>query len=260
MQKKVAVMIGGGRITRIILGGWARQGFDPEVHVFDPQPGALDRVKAEYPQVVIHRDWGTLPRADLVILGVHPPVLAEVITGIKGTFDPETLVVSLAPKVRWPQVKALLGGHNLVARMNPTAPSLVGQAFNPWSAGAAEFDTKLQIREKMEAWFSSLGTLAEVEDNQLEAHAVINAMGPTYLLFQLKVLADLGREFGLDETQSRSLVARMVQGSAALAADQNLPWDLITDLVPVKPLADHEPVMTGFYQDKLRGIFQKLTQ
>ena len=87
-----------------------------------------------------------------------------------------------------------LGGFNRLARVIPNAPSIVGQGYNPVS-----FSEQLSPEERARvlALFAPLGACPEVAENTLEAYAIVAAMGPTYLWYQLYQLIDLGVEFGL---------------------------------------------------------------
>ena len=86
----------------------------------------LAKLKARFP--AIETAPATARRAaaqDIVFLAVHPPVMAEVAAGIKGSLKPGALVVSLAPKFTMAKLTELLGGFARLARVIPNAPSVV---------------------------------------------------------------------------------------------------------------------------------------
>ncbi len=71
--------MGGGRITRIILGGMQRAGkFPHKVVVSDTNADALDRLTREFPRIISAGADNSGPAAcDLVLVSLHPPVLIE---------------------------------------------------------------------------------------------------------------------------------------------------------------------------------------
>ena len=111
---------------------------------------------------------------DIVFLAVHPPVMAEVATAIKGSLKPGAIVVSLAPKFTMAKLTELLGGFARLARVIPNAPSVVNFGFNP-----VAFAPALTAADKAEltALLSPLGECPEVAEEKLEAYAAAHRDG-----------------------------------------------------------------------------------
>lgn len=253
---KTLGFIGAGRIARIMLEGWKRAGALPEaVIVFDANAEHASRLTATAPEVKA----GSLAEAaaaDLVIVGLHPPVMAEVLPAIKPHLKPDAMLLSLAPKLKFAALANLLGGFSRLARQNPNAPSIIGQGYNPiaFSAGLTNVD-RMALLDLMEP----LGDCPVVEETTIEAYALISAMGPTYLWFQLHELERLAKEFGLTEAAARKAIDAMIGGATATLFDSGLAADDVMDLVPVKPLAADEATILAAYRDRLKPLFQKLT-
>lgn len=117
---------------------------------------------------------------------MHPPSLEAVLGALRGDTRADPVVVSLAPKLTIAELAALLGGFGRVARVIPNAASVVGAGFNPVS-----FSPSLSPagRDALVGLLRPLGQAPEVPERDLEAYAVLTAMGPTYLWFQLYELA-----------------------------------------------------------------------
>ncbi len=89
--------IGGGRVARIILEGWRRAGALPaRVVVSDPSAAAVEALGS---YAVVAGDNCLAAEQDVVLVGLHPPAMADVAAEIRGHFRPDAIVVSLAPKV-----------------------------------------------------------------------------------------------------------------------------------------------------------------
>ena len=256
MSNKSIGFIGGGRVTRIFLEGWKRANALPaNIVVNDCSPESLARLKTHFPGVQTAAASNVAASQDIVFLAVHPPVMAEVAAGIKGSLNPGALVVSLAPKFTVAKLSELLGGFARLARVIPNAPSVVNFGFNP-----VAFAPALTSADKLEvtALLAPLGECPEVAEEKLEAYAVLTAMGPTYLWFQLQALREVAAGFGLSDAEIAPALKRMVCGAARTLLESGLTPAEVMDLIPVKPLAEMETQVAEMYRTRLPGIYQKI--
>lgn len=249
--------VGGGRITRVFLEGWKRHGgLPPEVVVSDPDAAVVEGLAAAFPGVnVVRDDNARAARQDVVFAAVHPPAMKAALAPLAGQLQRRAVVVSLAPKFTFAALRDLLGGHDRLARVIPNAPSIVGAGFNPVAFGPG---LDADGRETVARLLAPLGAAPEVAEAQLEAYAVIAAMGPTYLWFQLDLLAALGREFGLSADAAAQCVAAMTVGSARTLAESGLPPAEVMDLIPVRPMAEEEAALVAAYRTRLTAIHAKI--
>jgi pyrroline-5-carboxylate reductase len=249
-------MVGGGRVSRILLAGWKRAHRSrPQVVVSDTDAGIRERLEAEFPSIVITADNREAARQGLVLFALHPPAFPDVLGEIKESLAPGAILVSLAPKWTMGRISGLLGGFNRLARIIPNAPSVVNNGYNPLS-----FSERLtpEDRARVLALFAPLGACPEVAEDTLEAYAIVAAMGPTYLWYQLYQLMDLGVEFGLTRDAAAEAVAAMVDGTSATMAASGLTPEGVMDLIPVKPLAALEPSVKEAYVTTLAALHKKL--
>lgn len=256
MHHKSIGFIGGGRITRIFLAGWARVGKLPaNIVVSDCNADALARIKAKWPEVQTASANAAAAGQDIVFLAVHPPVLAEVCGGIKGALKPGALVVSLAPRFTVAKLTGLLGGFGRIARVIPNAPSIIGAGYNPvcFAASLTESD-----KSELKGLLEPLGECPEVAEEKLEAYAVITAMGPTCLCFQLQALREVAAGFGLRDAEIVPALKRMVCGSARTLLESGLTPPEVMDLIPLKPLTEMEAHVNELYRARLPAIYQKI--
>lgn len=256
MTNKSIGFIGGGRITRIFLEGWKRANALPaKIVVSDCNADALARLKTRFATVDTAAASQVAASHDIVFLAVHPPVMAEVAAGIKSSLKSDALVVSLAPKFTMAKLTELLGGFGRLARVIPNAPSLVGAGFNP-----VAFSRVLSETDKADiiGLFTPLGECPEVAEAKLEAYAVLSAMSPTYLWFQLQALREVATGFGLSDAEISPALKRSVCGATRTLIESGLTPAEVMDLIPVKPLAEMEAQVTEMYQTCLPAIYQKI--
>jgi len=256
MTNKSIGFIGGGRVTRIFLEGWKRSGQLPaKVVVSDCNAETLAKLKARFPSVEMAAQSATAAAQDIVFLAVHPPVMAEVAAGVKGSLKPGALVVSLAPKFTLAKLTELLGGFARLARVIPNAPSVINLGFNPVAFGPA---LSAADQAELADLLRPLGESPEVAESKLEGYALLSGMGPTYLWFQLQTLREVAAGFGLSDEEIAPALKRMVCGTARTLLESGLTPAEVMDLVPVKPLAEMEAQVTEMYRTRLPALHQKI--
>jgi pyrroline-5-carboxylate reductase len=249
--------VGGGRITAILLSALARNpGVAVRAVVSDSDPEVRRRLLSRFPGLAVGTDNMEPARQDVVFLALHAPALRKAVPEIVGALTPSAVVVSLAPIVTLAELSRLLGGFARVVRMIPNAPSLVGDGFNPTAYSPA---VTARDREVLAGIFSAFGRYPEVAEEKLEAYAVLTAMGPTYLWFQLEVLRSLATSFGLTKEEAEYGLAAMAHGTIRLLLESGLPFAEVEDTVPVKPLAEDAPAIVNAYQTRLTSLYRKLT-
>jgi pyrroline-5-carboxylate reductase len=257
MTDRTLGFIGGGRITRIILEGFRKKGLDfREVVVSDMDQGALSRLRERYPAVRTSPGDNRAPAGcDLVFLALHPPACSAALDEITGTLKPGAVLVSLAPKITIARISERLGGFSRIARMIPNAPSIIGAGYNPIALSPA-LDPR--DKERLNGLFKALGECPEVPEKDLEAYAILAAMGPTYFWFQWEELENLGAGFGLTREEARKTLSAMISGAAQTYFHSGLTGGEVVDLIPVKPLKDDEEDIRSRYRLRLGPLYDKI--
>jgi len=249
--------IGGGRITKIILQAFENSGitFD-KVVVTDSNPDVLNSLKLKFPKISVASDnLQEVVNNEVVFIALHPPVLMETLAKIKDFVSKDTILISLAPKLTMEKMATALGGFANIARMNPSASAIINKGVNPiaFSQGM-QVETKSKILELMR----SLGSTPVVEEAKIEAYAVITAMGHTYFFFQLQKLKELAVTFGMNEKEAQTAITEMLWGTTDTLFKSGLSYSEVADLVPVKPMAEVEETIKGYYDQYLTGIYAKI--
>ena len=257
MSAKTIGFIGGGRITRVFLGGWRKAAAMPaKVVVSDIDAQALARIKESVGEgAIICNDNAAAMGQDVVFLALHPPAIPDALAGLQGSIRPTSILVSLAPKLTMVRLSDLLGGFDRLVRVIPNAPSIVGAGFNP-----VAFSSSLTPADRglVTDLLSPLGEVYETKEENLEAFAVLTGMGPTYFWPLLYELVALGESFGLTSTEATAGTRQMLAGTVATMFDSGLDAKAVQDLIPVKPLADVEQMILEAYRTKLKAVFEKI--
>jgi len=249
--------IGGGRVTGIILQAFENKNFKPErITVCDPNLATLQKLAERFQDIKTESELTSLTvESDVLILAVHPPVLMETLSKIKPLLKQGTILVSLAPKITISKMNSVLNGFCSIARLNPSATAIINHGINPVTF--SDEMTK-ESKEQLLQILKILGKVPVVAESKIEAYAVINAMGSTYLWFQLQHLKEMALEYGMDEQEATEVISDMTKSTIDTLFKSGLTPMEVFDLVPVKPLAEHEDTIRSFYTSKLNAIYEKI--
>jgi pyrroline-5-carboxylate reductase len=256
---KTIGFIGGGRVTRILLKAFANAGTElGGVSVYDPNPVVLENLKGSFQTIAISsNDLTAAAGADIVFLAVHPPVMMEALAAVNPHLKPSSLIVSLAPKFTIEKMGSILGNHTDIARINPSASSYINAGINPVTFS---INMTPASRESLLNLMKPVGAMPEVDESKMEAYAMISAMGHTYFWFQLQKLKELAIEFGMSEPEAEEVISGMIGGTVKTMFHAGLTYPEVIDLIPVKPLAPVESMISGFYDEHLITLFNKIKQ
>ena len=151
--------------------------------------------------------------ARLVLLGVKPAMVPELLGGIRSLLEPDAIVVSLAAGVTLATMEALV--PQVVFRSMPNTPSVVGLGVTGVAAGArASADDAALVR----ALFETVGAVIELPESQIDALSTISGSGPAYVFFLIERLTETALGLGFDEEQARLMVEQTFRGASELLA------------------------------------------
>lgn len=254
MKTKSLGFIGGGRITRIFLQAFVnKKAIFDSISVFDHKPETLQSLKQKFPFIQILDTATETAKKDVVFLALHPPVILPMLQELKSEITPETILISLAPKITIAKMASVVPAQ--IVRMLPNATSIVNHAWNPVSFAP-------EIGE-IQKWYilemlNLLGVAFETAEEKLEAYAVISAMLPTYFWFQWNEIEKLGQQFGLTENECRDAIYETMNAALNTMYHSGMKPEDVMDLVAVKPIGDNEEMIKSIYQEKLKSIWEKI--
>lgn len=255
MKSRSLGFIGGGRITKILLQAFQNKNAKfNKVVVTDPNKDTLTKLIDSFPFIRIENASVSADQ-DIVFISLHPPVIMETLELLKNNFKSDAIVISLAPKINIGKISSKLEHVKKIVRLIPNATSFINEGYNPvcFASGFPESERK-DILELL----SLLGKTFEVSEEKLESYAIMSAMLPTYFWFQWKELAEIGQKIGLSERESKNSINETIIASLNLMYQSGLKSEEVIDLIPVKPIGEHELQITEIYKTKLIGLFEKI--
>lgn len=151
--------------------------------------------------------------ADIVLVGVKPAMVPDLLREIAPSLRPGTIVVSLAAGVTIATFESILGPGIPVLRSMPNTPALVGRAVTGLAAGSAATAADVALVRRL---FETVGTVVEVPEDQIDALSTISGSGPAYVFLLIEELTEAAIGKGFSEEQARLMAEQTFIGAAAL--------------------------------------------
>ncbi len=210
--------IGCGNLGRAMVEGVYRSGLYTSecIYVADPCSKNLSELYNHY-NIRVTQNTSTIMKAlDIVILAVKPDTIDQVMSEIKDTLMPETVIVSVAAGVTLDRLSFKLGENKKLVRAMPNTAAMVGEAMT-----ALSFNEWVNEKEKEDilAIFSCFGKAEIVDENCLDAVTSVSGSGPAYIYLVIEAMADGGVLEGLERNVATKLAAQTVLGAAKMVLE-----------------------------------------
>ena len=166
--------------------------------------------------------------ADIVLLGVKPQVVGDVLKEIASELNEKTLVISVAASVPTSYIEQRLGGKVPVVRAMPNTPSAVGCGMTGICRGTHAGAEHLETARAM---FDAVGRTVVVDEKNMDAVTGLSASGPAFAYIILESLAEAGVKVGLPRDVSTLLAAQTMKGAASVVLETGDHPALLKDAV-----------------------------
>ncbi len=236
-DKKLAVL-GSGKLGGILLRAYLKQGlFRPKNVAATVKHGEKAALVAKELGVFVTTDnRKAVKGADIVLLGVKPQVIAEVLREIAAEVSEDTLIISVAASVPTGYLEQHLAAANAagkekhvpVIRAMPNTPAAVGCGMTGICKGAHAGAEHLEIARAM---FDAVGRTVVVDEKNMDAVTGLSASGPAFAYIILESLAEAGVKVGLPRDVATLLAAQTMKGSASVVLETGDHPALLKDAV-----------------------------
>jgi len=153
--------------------------------------------------------------AKLVLIGVKPHMVVDLLTEIGSALDPGAVVVSLAAGVTIETMEAALPPTVSVLRSMPNTPSVVGLGVTGLSAGSRSTDDDLALARTL---FEVVGEVVVVDEDRIDALSTISGSGPAYVFLLIEKLQQAAIGLGFTPAQAAMMVQGTFRGASELLA------------------------------------------
>ena len=141
----------------------------------------------------------------IIVLAVKPQNFEEVLTGIKEQVTEEKLMVSIAAGISTDYIRTTLGCQCPFIRTMPNTPLLLSQGATAMCRSQGVTD---EMFETVEEFFSSCGTVSELEESQMNAVISVNGSSPAYFYLFAKAMLDNAEKQGIEKEVALPMIAQ----------------------------------------------------
>lgn len=231
MEIKRIAFIGTGSMGGAILSGLLKSGFNPDaVSVSTSSTASAERLADEFGVLSYAMENGddanqmAVAGANVVLIGVKPKFVIEVLKDIADSLDDNALVISVAAGITTRAMEEALPEDVGVIRAMPNTPAIVGRAVTGVSAGSRSTDWALQTAQEL---FETVGKVLVVDESKIDALSTISGSGPAYVFLLIEALTAAAKKQGFNDAEAALLVNETFLGASELLVHSNKsPADL----------------------------------
>jgi pyrroline-5-carboxylate reductase len=229
LEKNLAVL-GTGKLGSILLRAYLKQGMFTPKHVTATvrHEEKAAKLAKELGVRVTNDNRKAVKDADIVLLGVKPQVVGDVLKEIAGDLGQDTLIISVAASVPTTYIEQRVGEKVAVIRAMPNTCSIVGCGMTGICRGAHASAENLEVARAM---FDAVGRTVVVDEKNMDAVTGLSASGPAFAYIILESFAEAGVKVGLPRDISTLLAAQMMKGAASVVLETGDHPALLKDSV-----------------------------
>ncbi len=228
-QVRVAVL-GAGKMGGILLQAFLKE------NLF-----AADRIHATVGHaeraLALSTQWGVdvstnnveaVRQSDLILVGVKPFQVPDLIAEIKPALTPAKTLVSFAASVKTRAIEEAAGMEIAVIRAMPNTPSALGAGMAALCRGRFVSGAQMELAQRM---FETVGRTVLVDEKHMDAVTGLSGSGPAYLYIIIEALAEAGVKVGLPRDIATQLAAQTAFGAAKMVLETGYHPALLKDAV-----------------------------
>jgi pyrroline-5-carboxylate reductase len=194
-----------------------------------------------------------LKGARLVLIGVKPAMVADLLREIAPALEPDAIVVSVAAGITIATMESLVPG--VVLRAMPNTPAVVGRAVTGLAAGSRSTEADVALAR---ALFETVGTVLEVAESKIDALSTISGSGPAYVFYLIEELTRTAIGMGFSADEAATMVNGTFLGAADLLVSSGVdPAELRRRVT--SPHGTTERAIEVLQSADLKGLFDRAT-
>jgi pyrroline-5-carboxylate reductase len=211
--------IGGGNMTRSLIGGLIRTGVPSSaLAVGEPNAELAAGLARDYGVSASADNAAAVHGASTWVLSVKPQVVKAVCSALRPTAQAlRPLIISIAAGIRVGQIETWLGGSLPIVRGMPNTPALIGAGATGLFANAHADAAQRELAERI---LRGDGVIAWIADEALmDTVTAISGSGPAYFFLLVEALEDAAVAQGMPRAAARALAAQTCLGAGRMLTE-----------------------------------------
>lgn len=226
---RVAVL-GAGKMGGILLQAFLKQNLFAPDQIFGTV-GHAERA------VALSTQWGVqvstdnlaaAKQADLILIGVKPFQVPDLIEEIRPALTTAKTLISFAASVKTRSIEDAAGLDIAVIRAMPNTPSALGAGAAGLCRGRFVKAEQMELAQRI---FETVGRTVVVDEKHMDAVTGLSASGPAYIYIIIEALAEAGVKVGLPREIATQLAAQTTFGAAKMVLETGYHPALLKDAV-----------------------------
>jgi pyrroline-5-carboxylate reductase len=225
-----AAVLGAGKMGGILLQAFLKQ------NLFAPAQIRATVAHSER-ALALSTQWGVdvttdnlaaARESDLILLGVKPFQVPDLIAEIRPALTANKTLVSFAASVKTRAIEDAAGIELGVIRAMPNTPSTLGAGAAALCKGRFVTAAQMELAQRI---FETVGRTVIVDEKHMDAVTGLSASGPAYIYIIIEALAEAGVKVGLPRDTATQLAAQTTFGAAKMVLETGYHPALLKDAV-----------------------------
>ena len=227
---KEVAMIGAGKMGGILLQAFLKKGLvrPEQLHATVRHPDRAEALGRQLGVLVATDNVDAASRSEVILLGVKPSQVPEVLREIAPAMSPEKLVISFAASVQTSAIEQAAGCDVAIVRAMPNTPAAVGEGMTALCGGRFCTPDQMALAQRI---FNTVGRTVVVDEKHMDAVTGLSGSGPAFLYIIIEALAEAGVNVGLPRDVATLLAAQTTLGSAQMVLETGSHPALLKDAV-----------------------------
>ena len=191
--------------------------------------------------------------ADLIVLGVKPYQIVDVLTEINGEIGKNAVVISMAAGIKLQTMANVLTENPNIIRTMPNTPALVGKGVTGLAPLASASQDAVDATK---ALFEAVGSVLVIPEEQIDALSAISGSGPAWVYYIIEQWEKVAIAQGFSPADAKLLVRQTLAGAVELLESTGEePAELRRKVT--SPGGTTERIIATMEQADLHGIFAR---
>lgn len=206
--------VGAGAMAEAIAGGMIRKKLyqGREMIFSNRNQDKLASVVNQFQAVAASNNDEIIQSAEIIIMAVKPQQFPIVCQQLKVTPESGQVIVSIMGGIPLATLEQYFPSVSIFRAM-PNTPVKIGYGMTGLTANMLATEAQKQIVEQI---FESVGQVAVIEEQYMDALGAISGSGPAYMYEAIEALADGGVLVGLPRKLAYQLAAQTMVGAAQM--------------------------------------------
>jgi len=223
-------VLGAGKMGGILLQAFLKQNlFAPDqIHATVAHAERAIALSTQWGVDVSTNNLEAARQADLILVGVKPFQVPDLIAEIRPALTPSKTIVSFAASVKTRAIEEASGLEIAVIRAMPNTPSALGAGAAGLCRGRFVSPAQMELAQRI---FETVGRTVVVDEKHMDAVTGLSASGPAYIYIIIEALAEAGVKVGLPREIATQLAAQTTFGAAKMVLETGYHPALLKDAV-----------------------------